>query len=154
MKRTYVKLVFLLCFAYVMTGCFFVDDEDETLPLSPPDTTFSSMDGYWDRGDIIIYVDGDEGYFFEINYGSWENALQNGFISFGSLKFRSLSKQKDGSYFGENLWVKSSGGEVIEVKWTINTSFVVEDQGNTLLLHTRDPWDLNWIVVEYTRVNP
>lgn len=133
----------------LMVGCAEKND-----PKPDPGPS-NSLNGYWDRGDIVVQISGSTGTFFQINSGYWKNALDLGFISIGSQKFRYLTQVKDGTWAGQELWnFHNSGGTVTEVRWSETGEFILSSNGNTLTVTTKDPWEDDFETSEYTRVNP
>ena len=124
-------------------------------PAPDPPSSISSLDGYWNRGDIVIYIYGTEGTFYQVNSGEWEKALNQGFIVIGSLKFRYLTRLKDDTFFsGQELWFLSNNQIIEEVSWSQTGEFNLRNEGNTLYVNTKDPWSDKWNSAEYTRINP
>ena len=131
-----------------MAGCFRKDD-----PEPDPGPTYT-LNGYWDRGDIVVHINGSTGTFYQINSGHWKMALNQGMITIGSLKFRYLIKLKDDTYTGQNLWCYYTSTEVQELRWSETGEFKLQNYGNTLFVTTKDPWEGDLETGEYTRINP
>ena len=149
MKKINIVIACLLCISFIMAGCAKKNDPDP----DPPDPT-SSLNGYWDRGDIVVHINGSQGTFYQINSGRWKNALEQGFITIGSLKNRYLIKLKGGTWSGQTLWVKWSGSTIEEVKWSETGEFELSNDGKTLYITTNDPWTGGSQTGEYERINP
>jgi len=124
---------------------------------SDPDPTDNStnLDGYWSNGEFVIYIDGSEGTFYEINSGDWLKPYDQGFIDIGSLKFRYLAKQKDDEFFtGQDRWFYMENQVVKQMAWSETGEFNLRNDGNTLYVNTKDPWSSLWNHIEYTRIYP
>ena len=144
------NIVCLLLTVFVLIGCLAKNNPEP----DPPDPT-TSLEGYWDNGEMIIHIEGTEGKFYEIRQGEWKRAYDQGFVDIGSLKFRYISKLKADEFFtGQELWHNTVNLVVQEVRWSGDGEFNLRNNGNTLYVNTINPWGTNWSKVEYTRVYP
>ena len=150
MKKIALLMNLLFLTTLIFTGCLKKEDPEPD-PNPPPAW---SLNGYWDRGDIVVHINGSEGRFYEIRSGKWLMAQQQGFVIIGSVKFRNISKLKDEFYTGEDLWQYSNSTTVTEVKFSDPGEFNLRNDGNTLYVNTKDPWSNDWNHIEYTRVYP
>ena len=147
---TLVNFTCLLMIILILFGCI---RKNEPEPDPPGQTT--SLDGYWNRGDIVVYINGTVGTFYKVNSGDWLKALNQGFITIGSMKFKNLTRLKDDTFYsGQELWFYSNNQVITEVAWTITGEFNLRNNGNTLYVNTKDPWSDYWGSFEYTRTNP
>ena len=148
-KTVFYYICFTLIFL-LSIGCL-----RKSEPTPAPPVQISSLDGYWNRGDIVVYINGTVGTFYQINSGEWVKALNQGFITIGSLKFKNLTQLKDDTFYsGQELWFHSNNQIIDEVAWTITGEFNLRNEGNTLYVNTKDPWSDYWGSFEYTRMNP
>lgn len=145
-----INIVYLVFIILLLNGCIRKNE-----PEPDPPAPISSLDGYWNRGDIVVYINGTVGTFYQINSGEWVKALNQGFITIGSLKFKNLTQLKDDTFYaGQELWFHSNNQIIDEVAWTITGEFNLRNNGNTLYVNTKDPWSDYWGSFEYTRMNP
>jgi len=88
--KSVVCVLTVFSMVFIM-GCV---DEDES------DT--ATLNGDWDRGDIVVtFINGD-GVFTVINSNSgWERVRENGDIKVGDKKFRNIKKSGDLKWTGE-----------------------------------------------------
>ncbi len=150
MKATALLMTCLFLTTLTFTSCFTKNDPE---PEPDPPSAWS-LNGYWNRGDIVVYINGSEGAFYEINSGDWLRAMEQGFVTIGSLKFRYISRLKDDYYSGQELWNKHNGNTISEVTFSETGEFNLRNNGNTLYVNTKDPWSSGWNHMEYTRIYP
>jgi hypothetical protein len=151
MKRirlfNYIALIFIVA---SFLGC-----PAKNNPEPDPHNNSTNLDGYWSNGEIVIYIYGSEGTFYEINSGEWTKPYNQGFIDIGSQKFRYLAKLKDDEFFsGQELWYYQENQIVKQLAWSETGEFNLRNDGNTLYVNTKDPWSSLWSHVEYTRIYP
>ena len=141
------KLLFLLPVIIILfIGC--KEDEPEPNTLAS-----SNLDGYWDNGEIVVYIQGTQGTFYQIKQGEWLRVWQQGFVSIGSVKFTNISRVKNDEFFqGQELWYRQENLVVLETAFSGIGEFNLRNNGNTLYVNTINPWGSNWSTVEYTRV--
>lgn len=149
MKHTKSALGLLLCIAFFMAGCFPKDD-----PEPDPPTPSYSINGYWDRGSIVVHISGDKGTFYQIYSGYWRDAFEQGFVNIGMVKIRYITVVGDKSWTGQNLWCKYSGSTTEEVTFSETGEITLSNDGNTLYVKTKSPWSGSYETNEYTRVSP
>ena len=147
MKNSKILVVSLLCLTFIMTGCVKKDPD----PDPPPS---SGIDGYWDRGDIIIHISGSQGTFYQIISGRWKDALEQGFITMQTVKIRYLTKIEEGKWSGQTLWVKWSGSTTEGIKWSDTGEFKLSNDNSWLYITTTSPWSGSSQTGEYSRVYP
>lgn len=141
----------LMLILFFLPACFEKNNPD---PDPDPDPA-TSLDGYWDNGEIIVKIEGTEGKFYEIRSGEWLKVYQAGFIDIGSHKFFYISPLKADEFFtGQELWHYTYNQVVEKVGWSGNGEFNLRNNGNTLYVNTINPWGTNWSKMEYTRVFP
>jgi len=141
-------LLLLAAIAFLFVGCE-KDNNDSGTPSS------TSLDGYWDNGEIIVHIQGPEGRFYMIKQGEWKRVWEQGFVNIGSLKFTNISPLKADEFFqGQELWYRQENLVVLETGWSGTGEFNLRNNGNTLYVNTINPWGTNWSTVEYTRVYP
>lgn len=121
-----------------------------------------SLDGYWDSENIIVHINGSEGTFHEIKSGDWKILQEQDLIDIGSLKFMNITKldsvENSTEFFsGQNLWYwwwYNNQQEIeAEVRWSETGDFNLVNDGNTLIVNSKNPWSHNWEQTSYTRVN-
>ena len=152
-----MKLIRILTSAFlVLTILLFFGCLTKNNPEPDPDPDpATSLDGYWDNGEIVVKIEGTEGRFYEIRSGEWLKVYQAGFIDIGSLKFDYISQLKADEFFsGQELWHYTYNQVVEKVGWSGDGEFNLRNNGNTLYVNTINPWGSNWSKVEYTRVFP
>lgn len=145
-----IKIVLFLFGIILLIGCL-----QKNNPAANPPNPTTSLDGYWDNGEIIIHIENAEGRFYEIRQGEWMLAYDQGFVDIGTLKFRYISHLKADEFFqGQELWLRYENLIVKEVNWSDYGEFNLRSEGNKLYVNTINPWGTNWSTVEYTRVYP
>jgi len=145
MKKFFLILPLI---AFIIVGC----KKDDTNTTAGGST---SLDGYWDNGEIIVHIQGSEGRFYQIKQGDWKRVWEQGFVSIGSLKFRLISPLKSDEFFqGQELWFRWENLVVQEIAFSGTGEFNLRNNGTKLYVNTINPWGSNWSTVEYTRVSP
>ena len=126
--------------------------------IEPETTTTNintSLNGVWSRGDIVITITDNNGYFTEINSGSWEKVMKNGFIRVGARKLRSIIQTGDLRWTAQDLaWNAINIYEDASYRlgnWQ-NCIILMDEQGRTIQTITRGS-DLLNPENTYTRVN-
>ena len=118
-KRFYLFGIAVLVTAivFLMAGCdLFGDDYD-------------MLNGEWDRGDIIITFNDNNGVFTQINSNSgWHTLLNNGTVRIGDRKFRNLKSSGNLKWTGQELTYLGSN-----TSWE-NTTLTIS--GQTLRVET------------------
>ena len=61
-----------------------------------------SIDGTWDRGDIVIKISGSRGTFTEIRHSNWLEVSNRGNVKIGDTKYRNIKRT------GDRIWVAES----------------------------------------------
>jgi hypothetical protein len=84
---------------------------------SAPEPSNISIDGVWDRGDIVITISGDNGVFTQVdpNYRHIE-AFNTGMINIGDQQVRNIRRTGYNRFTGELLYVlfdRNSSGAII-----------------------------------------
>jgi len=114
-----------------------------------------NLNGYWSRGDIVIYFEGDIGVFDEVNSGNWYEAAQNGLISQYDSKFISVTRVSKNTFYARELWSKRIDGVVVEVAYGEVGDLTLSEDGTTLNVITPNPWYENSFNNDtYQKVNP
>ena len=75
----------------------------------------TSLNGIWSRGDIVITILNESGYFTEIKSGSWQKVLNNGAVRVGDRKLRNITQTdnlrwtaQDLAWNARNIYVDST----------------------------------------------
>ncbi len=130
---TFTIISLLFSIAILSTGC--AEDSD-------PVVGFGDLNGYWSRGDIVIYFEGDIGVFDEFISGNWYQAAEEGWVSINDSKFISVMHVSGNSYYAREMWTKKVDGEVVEVAFSENAGdLTVSEDGLTLHVSCPSPWD-------------
>ncbi|MDR0670041.1 MAG: hypothetical protein LBF95_08160 [Treponema sp.] len=91
------------------------------------------IDGVWDRGDIVVTIDGSSGVFTEVKSNSgWLPLLNNGTISIGGRKFRNITYRNHQTWSGQELTYPSNSS----TSWEDGTTFTLSNGGQTLQVVT------------------
>ncbi|MBL7111781.1 MAG: hypothetical protein ISS19_07570 [Bacteroidales bacterium] len=83
-----------------------------------------------------------------------ENHQHHHFLPVVCSIFHDRLFKKRGSWSGQELWVYHSGTTIEEIKWSETGEFKLTNSGNTLTVTTKDPWEGDYGIGEYTRINP
>jgi hypothetical protein len=100
-----------------------------------------NLDGVWDRNDIEITISGSSGIFSEINSGWWLKAMNQGFISIGSLKFKNITPINTLQWSCNNLWLHYTGNNVDTIFWSSSSTLTMGNYGDTLTLWSESTYN-------------
>jgi len=131
--KNLVKLVgitaFVAIIGFSMIGCDLNNNDYELL------------NGVWDRGDIVVTFNNDNGFFTEIKSisSTWLPLLNNGTIHIGDRKFRNIKKTGDLKWTCQNLAVPD--GSTTSTTWE-ECTIIVNSSGQTLQTYTPNTTNL------------
>jgi hypothetical protein len=91
------------------------------------------INGVWDRGDIVVTINGSSGVFTEVKSNSgWIALLNNNIISIGGKKFRNIVYKNNQTWSGQELTYPDSSN----TGWNDGTTFTLSNGGQTLQVVT------------------
>ena len=115
----------------------------------------TSLNGVWSRGDIVITIVNDSGYFTEINSGSWQKVLHNGAVRVGDRKLRNITQTdnlrwtaQDLAWNARNIYVDST---YLLGNWE-NCIVTMTEDGQTIYTRTQGVGNLTNPENTYTRL--
>jgi len=131
MKTTNKLIVGLLCMFLFLSGCV----KERGTP--------GKIDGLWERGDIVIQIiEEDEiGNFYYFNYGNWLVAKEEGMVDEWTAKFQDLVRLSETDFTARELWMHIVNGEVVETGWSEVGELRLSEDGRTLFVSTKGPWN-------------
>ena len=92
------------------------------------------LNGVWDRGDIVITINGDTGVFTQINSNSpWQIVQNNGSVRIGDRKLRNITKSGDLAWTGQYFVYDTSN---YRDTWWENCTITLDASGQTLRINT------------------
>ena len=118
------------------------DDKTNVTPDQNPGADLG-LNGIWYGNSTTIKVSGNQGIFNSITGGYWENAKDQGFISIGSVKWKSLVKVENSTnkWKGDVLWFRAENLTIQEVKFAANGDFELSADGKTLSVTSTSPFE-------------
>ncbi|MDR0321645.1 MAG: hypothetical protein LBI28_09095 [Treponema sp.] len=94
----------------------------------------TSLNGVWDRGDIVITFIDSNGIFTEIKSDSWLRARNNGNISIGDRKYRNITQTDNLIWTAQELTLNSRDFSI--TGWS-NCTITMDENGQTIRILTQ-----------------
>jgi len=96
----------------------------------------TSLDGVWDRGDIVISITGSNGVFTRINPDTnWDRVLKNDSIKIGDINIRNITQTDNMKWTAQAL--KYNERSFVVNGWT-DVSITMTEDGQTLIVTADD----------------
>ena len=100
-----------------------------------PTNVNTSLDGVWNRGDIVITISGNNGIFTQINSGNWLASKNNGTINIGDQKLKNIAQVGNLRWTAQNLSSDANDHSIRDWK---NCTITMSSNGRTIRLETQD----------------
>ena len=125
------KIKFFGVTAVVVAVLFFAIGCLAFEPAPPPNR---SIEGVWNRGDIVITISGNSGVFTQINPNTnWHRVQSNGNISIGDQKFRNITPA---GHLRWNFQDLTFNHDVWTISGWENATIIMDSDGRTIRVAT------------------
>ena len=114
-------IAFVSTIGFLVTGCL-------TKKIN------TSLEGVWDRGDIVVTITGNEGVFTKINPDTnWHKIQSKDLVKIGDVKFKNITKTENLKWTAQEL---SHDINTLTISGWNNTVITMDPDGKTLHILT------------------
>ena len=107
----------------------------KSMPGDQNEPVNTSLNGVWDRGDIIITINNDESVFTQINSGPWQSVFNNGLIKIGDKQLINIT-QTDNLIWSASVLTWEARGKNDNKSYTLgewqNCIIVMNENGKSM----------------------